>query len=89
MSAWMRCFQVIIVEECMKTGGIGASLSSQISETYMDFLDSQVRAQNLSLAARTVDDHASQQCWHAAIPYEAGMSFYLPGFWFLARDAVD
>lgn len=26
----------------MKTGGIGASLSSQISETYLDYLDSQI-----------------------------------------------
>jgi len=37
-----KTHKVVIVEECMKTGGIGASLSSLISETYMDDLDSQV-----------------------------------------------
>lgn len=35
--------QVLIVEECMKTGGIGASLSAQINETYMDYLDAPVK----------------------------------------------
>uniref|UniRef100_A0A7S1SNE4 pyruvate dehydrogenase (acetyl-transferring) n=1 Tax=Tetraselmis chuii TaxID=63592 RepID=A0A7S1SNE4_9CHLO len=34
--------KVVIVEECMKTGGIGASLSSLISETYIDYLDSNI-----------------------------------------------
>lgn len=34
--------RVIIVEECMKTGGIGASLSAQISEALFDDLDHQV-----------------------------------------------
>jgi pyruvate dehydrogenase E1 component beta subunit len=34
-----RC---IIVEECMKTGGIGASLSAQVSESLFDDLDHQV-----------------------------------------------
>ncbi|KAK9835330.1 hypothetical protein WJX81_002487 [Elliptochloris bilobata] len=33
---------VIIVEECMKTGGIGASLSSVINESLFDYLDHQV-----------------------------------------------
>ena len=32
----------IIVEECMKTGGIGASLSAIINETLFDELDHQV-----------------------------------------------
>lgn len=35
--------RVIIVEECMKTGGIGASLSAQINESLFDYLDHQVR----------------------------------------------
>ena len=34
--------RAIIVEECMKTGGIGASLSAQISESLFDDLDHQV-----------------------------------------------
>ena len=34
--------KVIIVEECMKTGGIGASLSAVISESLFDELDHQV-----------------------------------------------
>lgn len=34
--------RVIIVEECMKTGGIGASLSAQINESLFDELDHQV-----------------------------------------------
>ena len=36
--------RVIIVEECMKTGGIGASLSSVINESLFDYLDHQVCA---------------------------------------------
>ena len=35
--------KAIIVEECMKTGGIGASLSAVINETLFDDLDHQVR----------------------------------------------
>ena len=34
--------RVLIVEECMKTGGIGASLSAAISESLFDDLDHQV-----------------------------------------------
>lgn len=34
--------RVLIVEECMKTGGIGASLSAVISESLFDDLDHQV-----------------------------------------------
>ncbi|UPR04250.1 subunit beta of pyruvate dehydrogenase E1 [Chloropicon primus] len=34
--------KVLIVEECMKTGGIGASLSSTISENFIDELDHEV-----------------------------------------------
>ena len=34
--------RVIIVEECMKTGGIGASLSASINEALFDELDHQV-----------------------------------------------
>ena len=33
---------VIVVEECMKTGGIGASLSAMINESLFDYLDHQV-----------------------------------------------
>ena len=33
--------RVIIVEECMKTGGIGASLSAMINESLFDYLDHQ------------------------------------------------
>ncbi len=36
--------RVLIVEECMKTGGIGASLSAVISESLFDELDHQVCA---------------------------------------------
>eukprot|EP00889_Picochlorum_renovo_P006997 jgi/Picre1/34027/NNA_001504.t1 len=34
--------KAIIVEECMKTGGIGASLSAVINESLFDDLDHQV-----------------------------------------------
>lgn len=34
--------RVLVVEECMKTGGIGASLSAQIGEQLFDDLDHQV-----------------------------------------------
>lgn len=34
--------RALIVEECMKTGGIGASLSAVISESLFDELDHQV-----------------------------------------------
>ena len=34
--------RVLIVEECMKTGGIGASLSAVIGESLFDELDHQV-----------------------------------------------
>ena len=34
--------RVLIVEECMKTGGIGASLSSTISENFLDELDHEI-----------------------------------------------
>lgn len=34
--------RVIIVEECMKTGGIGASLSAVINESLFDHLDAPV-----------------------------------------------
>ena len=34
--------RVLIVEECMKTGGIGASLSAQINESLFNDLDHEV-----------------------------------------------
>ena len=36
----------IVVEECMKTGGIGASLSAIINESLWDELDHQVRTRS-------------------------------------------
>ncbi len=51
--------RVLIVEECMKTGGIGASLSAVISESLFNELDhevvrlsSQVRAHGWALEGR-------------------------------------
>jgi pyruvate/2-oxoglutarate/acetoin dehydrogenase E1 component len=44
--------RVIIVEECMKTGGIGASLSSVINESLFDYLDHQARGPRRSAARR-------------------------------------
>nr|QKY14959.1 pyruvate dehydrogenase E1 component subunit alpha - subunit beta (PDh-E1 BETA) [Polytomella parva] len=41
-SSVRRTRKVLIVEECMRTGGIGASLSALISETLFDELDSPV-----------------------------------------------
>ena len=41
-AAVRKCRKVCIVEECMKTGGIGASLSSLINENYFDELDAPV-----------------------------------------------
>lgn len=35
--------RVLIVEECMKTGGIGASLSAQINESLFNDLDHEVK----------------------------------------------
>jgi len=37
-----KCRKVIIVEECMRTGGIGASLSAQINEKFFYDLDHEV-----------------------------------------------
>ena len=35
--------KVVIVEECMKTGGIGASLSAVINENLFDLLDAPIK----------------------------------------------
>lgn len=43
--------RVIIVEECMKTGGIGASLSATINESCFDHLDHQVRRRSRPVAS--------------------------------------
>ena len=43
--------RVIIVEECMKTGGIGASLSATINESCFDHLDHQVRRRGCPVAS--------------------------------------
>lgn len=37
-----KTHKVIIVEECMRSGGIGASVSSWISENLIDHLDHEV-----------------------------------------------
>ncbi|XAR56380.1 Pyruvate dehydrogenase (acetyl-transferring) [Bertholletia excelsa] len=37
-----RTHRVLIVDECMRTGGIGASLTAAINENFHDFLDSPV-----------------------------------------------
>lgn len=37
-----KTHRVIIVEECMKTGGIGAELSAQITENFFDYLDAPI-----------------------------------------------
>ena len=52
--------RVIIVEECMKTGGIGASLSASINEALFDELDHQVRGY--------LGGGTSHQCHAAAQP---------------------
>jgi pyruvate dehydrogenase E1 component beta subunit len=39
----MKTNRVLIVEECMKTGGIGASLSAVINESLFDHLDAPVK----------------------------------------------
>lgn len=49
----------IIVEECMKTGGIGASLSAVINESLFNELDHEVRWQLVW--------HGSWQSWCAAL----------------------
>ncbi|WVZ59928.1 hypothetical protein U9M48_010010 [Paspalum notatum var. saurae] len=37
-----KTHRVVIVEECMRTGGIGASLSSAITDNFFDYLDAKV-----------------------------------------------
>lgn len=46
---------VIIVEECMRTGGIGASLSAIINETLFDDLDHQVKICTALLGSALMD----------------------------------
>nr|UAD84183.1 pyruvate dehydrogenase E1 component beta subunit [Gracilaria changii] len=38
----MKTHKIIIVEECMKTGGIAAEIIAQINDDYFDFLDSPI-----------------------------------------------
>nr|YP_063629.1 pyruvate dehydrogenase E1 component beta subunit [Gracilaria tenuistipitata var. liui]Q6B8T1.1 RecName: Full=Pyruvate dehydrogenase E1 component subunit beta [Gracilaria tenuistipitata var. liui]AAT79704.1 pyruvate dehydrogenase E1 component beta subunit [Gracilaria tenuistipitata var. liui] len=38
----MKTHKLIIVEECMKTGGIGAEIIAQINDNYFDFLDAPI-----------------------------------------------
>ena len=49
--------RVIIVEECMKTGGIGASLSAQINEALFNDLDHQVGCQSHPASCRPILYH--------------------------------
>ncbi len=49
----------IIVEECMKTGGIGASLSAMVNESLFDELDHQARTSSSI-------DVCYLTCWFAA-----------------------
>ncbi|KAK4487188.1 hypothetical protein RD792_006507 [Penstemon davidsonii] len=37
-----KTHRVLIVEECMRTGGIGASLTAAINENFHDYLDAQI-----------------------------------------------
>ena len=49
--------KALIVEECMKTGGIGASLSAVIGESLFDDLDHQVSlCDDLDHQVRPCDD---------------------------------
>nr|YP_010199002.1 pyruvate dehydrogenase E1 component beta subunit [Hydropuntia urvillei]UAD88451.1 pyruvate dehydrogenase E1 component beta subunit [Hydropuntia urvillei] len=38
----MKTHKLIIVEECMRTGGIGAEIIAQINDNYFDFLDAPI-----------------------------------------------
>ncbi|KAF9586842.1 hypothetical protein IFM89_039943 [Coptis chinensis] len=38
-----KTHRVLIVEECMRTGGIGASLTAAITENFYDYLDAPIR----------------------------------------------
>ena len=55
----------IVVEECMKTGGIGASLSAIINESLFDELDHQARmhSSHEHLACPAHCCSPSGQCW--------------------------
>nr|YP_009732116.1 pyruvate dehydrogenase E1 component beta subunit [Gracilaria edulis]QHS70484.1 pyruvate dehydrogenase E1 component beta subunit [Gracilaria edulis] len=41
-SSLMKTHKIIIVEECMKTGGIAAEVIAQINDNYFDFLDAPI-----------------------------------------------
>lgn len=38
----MKTHKAVVVEECMKTGGIGAEIISQINENFFDYLDAPI-----------------------------------------------
>ena len=59
----MKTRKVVIVEECMKTGGIGASLSATINESLFDHLDHQVRAGARSKTMGSVHGLRSLGLW--------------------------
>lgn len=42
MNSVIKTHNVVIVEECMKTGGIGAELIAQINDTCFDQLDAPI-----------------------------------------------
>ena len=61
--------KAIIVEECMKTGGIGASLSAVINETLFDDLDHQVQGglwptvSDKAGCSAGLDPQPMRHCW--------------------------
>ena len=62
----------IIVEECMKTGGIGASLSAIINETLFDELDHQARRACCTLAR--LPQELGVLCEHMHDPSAMGLT---------------
>ena len=73
--------KVIIVEECMKTGGIGASLSAVINETLFDELDHQVCASTCSPQTACVPSAA---CRYATSACNTCMHV----FWVMAEGSI-
>jgi len=70
--------KVIIVEECMKTGGIGASLSAVINETLFDELDHQARRclQSTDLCACRQQPSGPNLLMHYRLPQHRSSRLY-------------
>lgn len=65
--------RVLIVEECMKTGGIGASLSAVISESLFNELDHQARGiavVSAAVAAAVTHSLPLPSCWGLLPPQQ-------------------